>query len=456
MIDGELIFWVWLSEALGAGNKSFRRVIGLYESAYDLFHAEESEIEHISDLSERARRALCDKSLEHASGIIDQCQKLGITVIHYADERYPRILREIDQPPIVLYCKGNLPDWNRRLCIGTVGTRRMSRYGLSSAYRISYELASVGAVVVSGMAAGIDGVCAAAAIKAGGDTVAVLGCGLDVVYPRHHQTLYEKIARSGLLLSEYPPGTRPDSYRFPVRNRIISGLSQATVVIEAGLKSGSLITAKNAILQGRAVFALPANVGSAGAEGTNGLLRDGAKPALETADIVAPYEYLYSTALDVDRMRAASRAAVCPDMEYLAQMGVIEPTSNASQVSATEPILPPRPVKIKREPASAQSRKSKAHTPATAPVSEKMPQQLQIGIPVSEAKEEARQTPDAILSSLSPVQLAVLENIPDDRAVVTDQLFGLGYPHGDIIAALTMLEIMGLVQKLPGSMYKKA
>ncbi len=438
MTGGELIFWVWLAEALGAGSTGFRRVIGLYESSYDLFHADESEIERIPGLSERARIALCNKNLQPASDILDRCEKQGISVISYGDERYPRVLREIDQPPVVLYCKGTLPDWNGRLCIGMVGTRRMSMYGLRSAYRISYELASLGAVVVSGMAAGIDGVCAAAALKAGGSTVAVLGCGVDVIYPRHHEALYGEISSHGLLLSEYPPGTRPNSYHFPVRNRIISGLSQATVVVEAGIKSGSLITAKNAILQGRAVFALPANVGSVGAEGTNGLLRDGAKPALDASDIASPYEYIYSATLDIERMKASHAAASEPDMAYLTRMGVIEQSASMSAQPAPAPVPPRRAPKRESAPQRPERRQ--------APVAE-----------APSAPENApKQTPDAILSSLSPVQLAVLENIPDDRAVATDLLFGIGHPHGEIMAALTMLEIMGLVQKLPGSMYKKA
>ncbi len=442
MTSGDLIFWIWLAEALGAGSTGFRRVIGLYESSYDLFHAEESEIERIPGLSERARIALCNKNLQPASDIIDRCEKLGITAIHYGDERYPRVLREIDQPPIVLYCKGTLPDWNGRLCIGMVGTRRMSMYGLRSAYRISYELASLGAIVVSGMAAGIDGVCAAATLKAGGSTVAVLGCGVDVIYPRHHEMLYGEIAHHGLILSEYPPGMCPNSYHFPVRNRIISGLSQATVVVEAGIKSGSLITAKNAILQGRAVFALPANVGSVGAEGTNGLLRDGAKPALDASDIASPYEYIYSATLDIEKMKAVYAAALEPDMAYLTRMGVIEQSASIS----AQPTPTPAPVPPRRARREASQPSEIKEAPRTSPKAEA----------ACPPENVPKQTPDAILSSLSPVQLSVLENIPDDRAVATDLLFGIGYPHGEIMAALTMLEIMGLVQKLPGSMYKKA
>ena len=151
-------------------------------------------------------------------------------------------MREIDTPPVLLYYAGTVARFEERLCVGLVGTRRMSVYGMEMAYKISYELSCGGAVTVSGLAEGIDGVCAAAALRAGGFTVAVLGCGLDRVYPTHHGKLMNEVARNGLLLSEYPPATQPLYYHFPARNRIISGLSHAVVVVEAGLGSGSFIT----------------------------------------------------------------------------------------------------------------------------------------------------------------------------------------------------------------------
>ncbi len=440
MKSGDLLFWIWLSEALGPGSANFGKVIGLMESPYDLFHADESELERIPGLSERTREKLCRKDLQRATEILDTCERSGIGVLSYGDDAYPVALREISSPPAVLYYRGTLPDWNRRLSIGMVGTRRMSAYGLRSAYRISYELAAMNAIVVSGMAAGIDGVCAAAALRAHGSTVAVLGCGVDVVYPRHHKVLAEAIAKEGLLLSEYPPGTRPSSYHFPVRNRIISGLSQATVVVEAGIGSGSLITAKNAVMQGRDVFAVPANVGSKGAEGTNGLLRDGAKAVLDVEDIVGPYAYIYAETLHTERSAQAREAAVA-DPGYLAQMGVIEWTGQNDPVIA----LPKAQKSAEATPRKPAQRKQA--TPVTART---------VAEEVTERAPKDPRSPDEILSSLSPIQAALMEAIPDDRAIAADALCNLGHPYGETIAALTMLEIMGLVQKLPGALYKKA
>ncbi len=427
----DALFWIWLSDALGAENRDFRSLITVFDSAYDLFHADEEEIEHIAGLSERTKQKLCSKDLSRASEILSACEKLGIMILSYDMEAYPKSLREIKTPPVLLYVKGNLPNLNDHLSIAMVGTRRMSAYGLQNAYRLSYELASCGVTVISGMAAGIDGVSAAGALAAGGPTVAVLGAGVDVVYPKHHKALAEKIVENGALISEYPPGTRPDFYRFPARNRIISGLSAGTLVVEAGIGSGSLITAKNAILQGRDVFALPANVGACGAEGTNGLLRDGARLVLESADILELYRYSYAETLLSEKLPSA-KAHSQPDMQYLSRLGVIE-LEQRKEVSA-----PSAPQAEKPKRRKAEMLKMKEEAPAAS------------ALPEEHVMRPARDT-----SMLSPIQREILDAMPEDRAIAPDVLSVLNHPVGDIIAALTMLEILELVQKLPGGLYTK-
>ena len=445
MKSKDTLYWIWLSEALGAGSSAFRRIISLYDTPFDVFRTEEAELEQIPDLTERAKRALCDKNLARATEILDLCEREGIGVLCYDEDAYPRALREIQKPPMLLYYRGILPDFNRNLCVGIVGTRSMSAYGLRQAYKMSYELASAGAFVVSGMAKGIDGVAAAAALKAGGTTVAVLGCGVDVAYPTHHRNLSQEIAKTGVILSEYAPGTRPNSYHFPMRNRIISGLSQATVVVEAGIGSGSLITAKDAILQGRDVFALPANVGSKGADGTNGLLRDGAKMALSTDDILAPYQYIYAESLNLEAF-AASKALKDIDLSYLAELGVIELSANSS-------------AETKKGTASAELKQetrevSKLRTAPRSAKSAEPPKEREV--PKATAPAERMPIPEATMATLTPAQKAILEAIPDDGTLSTDAIYAIDHPHADVMAALTMLEIMGLIQKLPGSLYKKA
>ncbi len=440
-----MLFWVWLAERLGAANRDFTKLIALYGNPYELFHAEDGELERLEGIHPRTLALLSNKSLDAATKILDTCERLGIGILPYGDRCYPMALRELRDPPIVLYYVGEPLEFSDLLCIGMVGTRRMSEYGLRRAYKLSYELATAGSVVVSGMAAGIDGVCAAAALAAGGKTVAVLGCGLDVVYPKHHRRLMGAIAKQGMILSEYPPGTPPNHYQFPVRNRIISGLSQGTVVVEAGIGSGSLITARNAILQGKDVFTVPANIDSPGAEGTNGLLRDGAHPVIETEDILRRYRGLYGDVLKRNTFGDNTRASI-PDLRYLAELGVIEwkdPGAGKAETEKTPAVTQEKPKRTASKKSAVKEKKTAVEREAAGKTAADPPEEV------------GRQTPDEVLKSLPAIQVAILKAIPDDRAVTVDALSGMGFPYGDLISALTMLEILGLIQKLPGALYTK-
>ena len=440
MRQNDILFWIWLSEALGAANPEFRPLIDLYETAYEIFEADAEELELRVGLKEKTVHALSNKSLERAAEILDACERLGIGILPYHSELYPATLREIKNPPILLYYAGTIPKFEERLCVGLVGTRRMSAYGMEMAYKISYGLACGGAVTVSGLAEGIDGVCAAATLQAGGMTVAVLGCGLDRVYPAHHGKLMSEIASKGLLLSEYPPATKPLYYHFPARNRIISGLSHSVVVVEAGLGSGSLITAKNAVAQGKDVFAVPAKIGDRGAEGVNGLLRDGALFASCAEDVAQRYAYLFPSTFRIDLTKHADARSRF-DLEYLRSIGVWNGILNRD--AEPEPTV------------------KKVH-PSEKPVQKKTPSAATASKDADEQKQKTKEKPnedeasDALLKSLSPIQLDVLKAIPDDRTVSADALVKLEHPYGEILTALTMLEIMGLVEKLPGAVYRKA
>ena len=448
MKDRDKLFWVWLAQALKPANAYTGQLLSLYENPYDLFEADEAELEQLHDIPERLRISLCNKSLQEASDILDTCERRGITVLHYADAEYPRFLRGLNDPPIVLYCIGKIPDWNTSLCVAMVGTRKMSAYGLHSAYRIAYKATKMGMLVVSGMATGIDGVCSAAALAAGGEAVAVLGCGVDVVYPKHHGNLYDAICKNGVVISEYPPGTGPRGFRFPERNRIISGLSQATVVLEAGLGSGSLITAKDAIMQGRDVYALPANVGSEGAEGTNGLLRDGATPITSAEDLLERYRHVYEKTLRVDETFPKDED-IAVDLHLLQELGVIELTERAKAQSNT-----PNAAAVNLE-TQRQLNPNKAEVRRVTKKKRESGKGAKKDDAPNTAASSQASSADALFSSLDPISQTVLRAIPDDTAVSLDDLRSLEYPYGDIVSALTILEINGLLQKLPGALYVK-
>jgi DNA processing protein len=216
---------------------------------------------------------------------LERVQKAGVTALSWDDPAYPKLLKEVDDPPPVLFVKGAILD-DDAWAVGLVGTRRATVYGREVAETLATDLAHSNITVVSGMARGIDATAHAAAIKAGGRTLAVLGCGVDVVYPPEHRRLAQEIVAHGALVSDYPVGTPPDATNFPPRNRIISGLSLGVVVVEADEQSGSLITAKFAAEQGRDVFAVPGNIFNRSSKGTNKLIQDGAKVVLDTQSVL--------------------------------------------------------------------------------------------------------------------------------------------------------------------------
>lgn len=230
-----------------------------------------------------ARKAVAERAALDLDRELDKLRKCGAQTISILDEQYPKTLARIPRPPPLLYVKGNvMPDGP---CVAVVGSRKASAYGLAAAEQLAGELAAASVTVVSGFALGIDHAAHRAVLDAGGTTIAVLGCGIDICYPRRHAAFVPSILRSGCFISELPVGTPPLSYHFPMRNRIISGLSLATVVVEAAVNSGALYTADFALAQGREVLAVPGSIHAATSAGTNALLADGAAPARCAEDI---------------------------------------------------------------------------------------------------------------------------------------------------------------------------
>ncbi len=219
---------------------------------------------------------------------MEKAEKAGVEIVTLVDAEYPALLREIDDPPLALYARGRLPlDTSKAIAI--VGTRRGTQYGKMVGAKLASQLALRGICVVSGLAAGIDAAAHQGALDVGGLTVAVLGCGVDIAYPKRNQPLYERIAVEGLVLSEYPLGMRPAKWTFPQRNRILSGLSRGVVVVQAPERSGSLITARLALEQGREVFAVPGNISTTTSAGTNRLIKQGAKLVESVDDILEEF-----------------------------------------------------------------------------------------------------------------------------------------------------------------------
>lgn len=289
-----MIYWIWLSLCCSPATATFGKLIKEFDGAKAIYDAEDKRIASIIGYRNSDRKHLEDKNLDKATEIYEFCNKHKVGILCYGDEKYPDSLRSIDTPPVLLYYRGVLPDFNKIFAVAVVGTRHLSDYGRKSAFNISYDLATAGATVVSGMAIGIDGVSTAGSLAAGGRAVAIIGSGIDVCYPPQHVKLAREIVKNGCVMTEYAPGTPPNGYNFPKRNRIISGLSSAVLVIEGPERSGALITARYAKEQGKTVYALPGNVGSKNSQLSNLLLKNGAKICTSAEDILGDFSKEYS------------------------------------------------------------------------------------------------------------------------------------------------------------------
>ena len=266
----------WLSNIPGVGCKTIHRLLGQAGSAEEIYFLKKEQLEKLAGLSDRQVLAITERKMDW--DLEEKYAKLGengTTFLSYEMDSYPEQLRNIVDAPYSLYVKGKLPDFSKKR-VAIVGARMCSDYGKTMAERIAEKLACCGAEVISGMARGIDAYGHIGALKAGGDTFAVLGCGVNVCYPRTNQKLYESILAKGGIISEYPPDTEPIAQLFPARNRIISALSDVVVVVEAKERSGSLITADFALEQGKDIYAVPGRSTDALSQGCNNLIRQGA------------------------------------------------------------------------------------------------------------------------------------------------------------------------------------
>lgn len=295
-------YWLWLQKALGEG-ANIEEAIDEFGGAKGIYDSNVLEWRMSASLTATQVNKLERTNLTDVDEIIYKCEQNNWQIIDYDDERYPKRLKEIINPPAVLYVDGKMPDIDSLITIGIVGTRKASEYAVKVTHIMSRGIAEAGALVVSGGALGVDTYAHRGALAAGGVTIAVLGCGLGTKYLSKNESLRALIKDKGALITEFEPFTPASKRTFPVRNRIISGLSLGVLVVEAGVKSGSLITAKYAIEQNRDVYAVPASVLSTDFSGTNRLIDDGAKVATKPIHLIEAYLYDYPTA-DKSKIRS--------------------------------------------------------------------------------------------------------------------------------------------------------
>lgn len=288
-----LKYWIWLTSRNGLSSRSILALLRRFPSPEEIYFAEERDYREVEGLREADIPRLMNKDLTDCDRILKECDEKSIQILTMQDAAYPRRLKNIADPPAVLYYKGRLPLFDAEPVITVVGSRSASAYGLLMAKRLGYQIARCGGIVVSGGARGIDSMALRGALPTDRPTVVVLGCGVDVVYPRENAGLFEDVTRNGCLISEYPPGTPPEGYHFPLRNRIMTGLGLGVLVVEAAEKSGTLISAQLALDQGRDVFAVPGNVGLPSCAGSNRLIKEGAYLAENGWDVMREYATLF-------------------------------------------------------------------------------------------------------------------------------------------------------------------
>lgn len=303
-------YLIWLQSALGAGNIRAVRALKAFGNAENIYKASLSERKAAGIFSPKDLKRLSETKIDYAKSVITDCLKYGIDIVPLGDKKYPYCLTVIDNPPLVLYVKGEMLDFDNTPAICIVGPRKVSDYGKKAAYSLAYRLSKSGMTVVSGGAVGSDYYAHLGALKSGGKTALVMGCGIESGYLPQNERLRRHAAEHGCIISEHPPKAGLTKFSFPIRNRIMAALSLGTVVVEAGKKSGALITANHALEQGRDVFVIPGSPTAEQYVGSNTLLRDGAKPLLDVSDILNEYIPRFPDKIDIEKAYERPQKAV--------------------------------------------------------------------------------------------------------------------------------------------------
>ena len=415
-------YWIWLQGALGAGRRC-DAILDYFGSPEDLYGASRSDRLLSGVLNVAAADALSGYDIGNAERVIDTCRKNGWSIVTPDSDGYPDSLRNISGYPLVLYVCGDVACLKDELMISIVGTRNVSAYGAKVASSLAFSLAEAGFTVVSGGAIGVDSIAHRAALSAGGRTIAFLGCGLGNPYLKSNAELRSVIAAKGALVSEYLPFAPASKASFPMRNRLISGISLGTVVAEAGVRSGSLITAHAALDQGRDVFSVPGDVTDAEYAGTNELIRDGAIPVFSGRDIIAFY------ADDYPRLSRYLRERDKQSRQKAAKLAGDEARNAAQNLNKKR-------TQSKTEPYGEKQRGAVRNEPSDATVSQSSPA-------VKPAAPEG----------VSPEAFALWELMSFDPMEADELSVKSGIDIGPVLAALTALELFGAVTTHDGKNY---
>ena len=411
-----LSHWIWLSTRPHVSDRMKAELARRFQNPEEIFYAGPDSLSLIEALSPEAVEALADKDLKTAEAILRDCGRKKIRILTWQDASYPARLKNIPDPPLVLYYKGVLPDFDASAVIGVVGTRKASVYGMKIAKKMGYQLARCGGIVVSGMAYGIDAMATRGALSAGASAVGILGCGVDLVYPASNRGLFEDMEQYGCLLSEFTPGTPPIGHNFPKRNRLISGLSCGVLVVEAPEKSGALITAQAALEQGRDVFVVPGNIDVDTFVGSNRLMRDGAIPVSCGWDILSEYEPQFPGQIQ-------KNDAPLPPEERMSAAFAPQPERIRSKV--------------------AQKAKHFEKDTLSKQIEDKIAIDNGHASPYSDVEDK--------MPLLLPEEQKIVSVLTRQPRLINDVLAETDIPSAKMLAILTMLQVKGIIKQHPGN-----
>lgn len=393
-------YWVWLATCLDAGSAHLKPLLEKYGSPKAIYTTPIADLRATYLVSDNELKRLNNKCLDRADKILEECNESKIEILTFADERYPKLLKEISNPPVCLYVKGKFLNFGAFPIVGIVGSRKATDYGLKSAWSLAARLASGGVVVLSGGALGIDTAAHEGALAVGGKTIAVLPCGINHDYLKTNAFLRGTITDSGCLISELPPDTPLYRNAFQLRNRLLSGMSLGIVIAEASEKSGTLITARHALDQNRDVFVVTGRPDDANHSGSNALFKDGARPIFSAEDIFTEYESMYPNVIDGKKAMSANIIRL-----YRA--------FHSPRIYEKEPILTEN-----EAPANTDNKKIKKNIDETLPKNVKM-----------------------------------VYNYIDTDVFTVDDLLTLELTFEEVLSAVTQLELYGYIKAIPGGRY---
>lgn len=449
--DNGMLYWLWLQEVCGAGSSVPELLLSAFDGNIEkVYLAKAEDYAGVDGLRLSTAQKLCNKSLEGPMQTLAYCKNESIGILTPDSVLYPKRLSRIQGKPAVIFYRGILVDLDKEVCIAEVGTRDMTEYGSRMAYTMAYDMAKAGAVVVSGMAKGVDGMAHRGALDAGGYTVAVLGCGVDRAYPAEHRSLMNEIIKSGVVMSEFKPFTAPLGRNFPQRNRIISGLSLGTLVIEAPAKSGALITARDALKQGRDVFAIPGKLGEINSTGGNDLIKEGARMVTSASDLLLEYQSVYPSKINLNRITAIRSRNFAPASHAAAETAYAPLIKNDDAVIKHALEESERFIAAEAGESFFSVLKNTKSDNEPRIKTEKTPEKNKR----SDVREDKRRmfvVPDGV----SEIQKSILELLNSEGEMSADRLsVKTGKLIAEILVELTMLEIEGHICAVPGGNFK--